>query len=164
MFEGTKAYCKSKFHLQISNFFFSTSGFLSFFLSFKHGTYGTRAGVPDEAGGYEAFYGFSGDFMEFHIPVVIWHIENMQLHKLSAQQKHTFQWLTKSLYVCALIVCSYLAACRSCVLRKSQRVPGQIHHWPTSGAVRALRTRGVAEEEPGTLWFNSIQHVTLTET
>lgn len=147
-------------NVQLRNIFNTSS-----FLSFKHGTYSTRAGVPDEAGGYEAFYGFSGDFMEFHIPVVIWHIENMQLHKLSAQQKHTFQWLTKSFYVRALILGSYLGACRSCVLRKSQRVPGQIHHWPTSGAVCALRRRGVAEEEPVTLWFTSFcQHVTLTET
>lgn len=49
--------------------------------------------VPDEAGRYEALYGFSRDFIELHIPLVIWHIENMELHKLNttSKQNKTYQ-------------------------------------------------------------------------
>lgn len=39
--------------------------------------------LPDEAGRYEAFYGFSRDFIELHIPLVIWHVEHMELYKLN---------------------------------------------------------------------------------
>lgn len=44
--------------------------------------------VPDEAGRYEALYGFSRDLIELHIPVFIRHIENMELHKLNTADTH----------------------------------------------------------------------------
>lgn len=42
--------------------------------------------LPDEAGRHKALYGLSGDFIELHIPLVIWHKQHMELHKLNTWQ------------------------------------------------------------------------------
>lgn len=93
------------------------SHFIYFFYSFdSFFLYTTQTGVPDKTGGYEAFYGFSGNFMKFDIPVVIWHVENMQLHKLITQHRHATHWLrSKTFFKSKLILDSYLAACRASV-------------------------------------------------
>lgn len=44
---------------------------------------------PDEASRYEALCGFSRDFIQLHIPLVIWHKQHVELYKLK-HEKNVF--------------------------------------------------------------------------
>lgn len=48
------------------------------------GVYLSKAS-PDEACRYEALDGFRWDFVQLYIPLVVWHIQHMKIHKLNTQ-------------------------------------------------------------------------------
>lgn len=42
---------------------------------------------PDEACWDEALYGFSWNLVEFHIPLVIWYVQDVEFYKLTHTQR-----------------------------------------------------------------------------
>lgn len=124
---------------------------------------------PDEACWYEVLYGFSWDFVQLHIPLLIWHIQHMELHKLNTwntlkesnrNRHHEENTINCSNSVNTTIflfssanMLSYPAARWSPVFRMSHRLTGQLHLLAQFGT----RAREMFSLSPGLLSHNLVK-------